>query len=274
MYSYSSLDITVIIPVHNSGESCIKSIESIFSQSCSVAEIIIIDDGSVDGSANKINEYFINPKIPIRIFSILNRGAAGARNFGIWEVKTKLVAFLDSDDCWFPHKTDLQLRYFNDNPKLSLIGGLTNMSNFSLFNSLNNKHFLKISIHHLLFKNYFQTSTIIVKTDDLIMCGGFPEGRRYAEEGDLFMKIAAKRECILINDTIVDYSGGKAGFGVSGLSANLWEMELGELRNIIAVWIRHDAGILIIIAALFFSIIKFIRRLLLLKLNVKYIFWK
>ena len=60
MHSYTSIDITVVIPVYNSGETCIKSIQSIFSQSCLFKEIIIVDDGSVDGSANKINEYFID----------------------------------------------------------------------------------------------------------------------------------------------------------------------------------------------------------------------
>lgn len=262
MCSYSSLDISVVIPVYNSGLTCINSIQSIFSQSSLVAEIIIIDDGSADDSANIINEYFINPKIPIRIFSILNMGAAGARNFGIKEVKTKLVAFLDSDDSWLPHKTDLQLKFFNDNPNLSLIGGLTNMTVYSIYKSKNKRNYINISISNLLFKNYFQTSTVIAKVDELIACGGFPEGRRYAEEGDLFMKIAAKHECILINDIVVDYSNGKAGFGVSGLSANLWEMELGELRNILAVWSRRDAQFTLIILAILFSLIKFCRRLL------------
>ena len=67
--------------------------------------------------------------------------------------------------------------------------------------------------------------------DDCPFCF-FDETQKYAEEGNYFMRIANLYKCVLLNSQVVLYGQGKGGFGVSGLSANLKEMEKGELKNI------------------------------------------
>jgi hypothetical protein len=92
--------------------------------------------------------------------------------------------------------------------------------------------------------------------------GGFPEGRTHAEEGDLFLKIAAIYKCVLLNQNLVNYDGGKSGFGVSGLSSNLIKMEIGEISNIIRCYKRADCNVMDFLFAISFSILKFFRRIL------------
>ena len=254
--------VSVIVPVYNSGNVCVRAIESVLEQTHFVSEIIVVDDGSSDESAKILRNHFYTSAVPIQIHSIVNRGAAGARNFGLTKATSAWVAFLDSDDAWAPRKTEAQFEVIRGHPSLCLIGSLTNMQVFSRNRSRKYERVIPIFLYNLLFKNYFQTSTVIAKRDVLVELGGFPEGRRYAEEGDLFMRIAARHHCFLLNEVLVDYAGGKPGFGVAGLSANLWRMEQGEITNIVAVWRRRDAGFWITAFAFGFSILKFIRRLL------------
>jgi glycosyltransferase involved in cell wall biosynthesis len=253
--------VSAVVPVFNSGYTAIRAIESILTQTHRCSEIIVIDDGSSDGSADLLRAHFSETQPLVQIYSIPNRGAAGARNFGLKKVTSQWVAFLDSDDAWLPHKTEVQMQILSGRPKLGLIGALTNMQGFSRFSPKISARLAPVTIHALLFKNYFQTSTVIVKREALLTLGGFPEGRRYAEEGDLFMRIAAKYECALLNEVVVDYACGKPGFGASGLSADLWRMEQGELKNIVAAWRRKDAGSLIVASAISVSLLKFVRRL-------------
>lgn len=254
--------VSVILPVFNSGHTCVNSIESILDQTHAVSEIIVVDDGSTDGSAEMLRRHFEGASIPLHIHSIPNRGAAGARNFGISKAKSVWVAFLDSDDSWFPQKIERQMRLVSEQPDLALVGTLTNIQGrVSMFGNRTSDGATPITVRDLLFKNHFQTSTILVDRMALLEYGGFPEGRRYAEEGDLFLKISARRRCVLLNEVLVDYAGGKPGFGASGLSANLWRMEQGELANIAAVWRRSDASFWLVCSALGFSVLKFLRRL-------------
>jgi glycosyltransferase involved in cell wall biosynthesis len=256
-YSYG---VSVVIPVYNSYKSAIFAIDSVLSQTFPCKEIIIVDDGSIDDSALFIKQKYKHLSSRVRVFSIKNRGASAARNFGISKASYYWIAFLDSDDVWLPSKLEKQLIELKKDPSIMLIGSLTNMMNFTIYSTVAKKKQCIVSLRTLLFKNYFQTSTVVISRLVLDRLGGFPEARRYAEEGDLFMRVAAKYKCVLLNEVMVDYSGGKRGFGISGLSANLLEMEKGELDNILRVWMRRDAGMLLIGVALIYSIIKFFRR--------------
>ena len=254
------LSISVVIPVYNSWATALFAIDSVLSQEFQCNEIIVIDDGSTDNSSDHIIKHYVGQSQVIKIYYIENRGAAGARNFGIAKATSDWIAFLDSDDTWLPIKLKIQVSELINDPMIRMIGTLTNMQGFNV-NLLHARERLSfISLNSLLFKNYFQTSTVVVSRAVLLELGGFPEGRRYAEEGDLFMRIAARYKCVLLNEVMVDYAGGKRGFGASGLSANLWSMELGELNNIYRVLRRAESGLLLISFALTFSLMKFFRR--------------
>ena len=252
--------VSVVIPVYNSGASAVLAIESVLSQTVLCAEIIVVDDGSTDCSAEILKHHFLDRSERVQIHSIKNRGAAGARNFGISKTTSDWIAFLDSDDAWLHNKLEIQLNELMGDAAIRLIGALTNMEGFNINPIGSRERLTVIRFRTLLFKNYFQTSTVLVCRAVLSALGGFPEGCRYAEEGDLFMRVAAKHKCVLLNEILVDYAGGKPGFGTSGLSANLWRMEMGELRNVRNAWVRGDSGLLLAGAALTFSLIKFFRR--------------
>ncbi len=98
--------VSVIIPTYNSGSYLIDAVESVLNQDYPNLEIIIVDDGSNDGSTLLLESY----NYKIQILHSENLGAASARNIGILVAKGEFIAFLDSDDKWAHNKITLQIK--------------------------------------------------------------------------------------------------------------------------------------------------------------------
>ena len=100
--------ISIIIPVYNTKRYLDETIGSVLKQTYENWELILVDDGSTDGSVDLIKDY-CNSDIRIRLIEQANAGQGAARNNGIRQAKGELIAFLDSDDLWTPEKLTIQL---------------------------------------------------------------------------------------------------------------------------------------------------------------------
>src|ERR1700753_3887572 len=96
-------DITVVVPVYNGALHLAETISSVLAQTLRPASIVVVDDGSHDGTAQVARQFAQD----IRYVKQDHAGAAKARNTGMEHVKTDYVAFLDSDDLWAPFKLEL-----------------------------------------------------------------------------------------------------------------------------------------------------------------------
>jgi len=97
--------VSVVIPTYNRAQQTIAAIESVLAQSYSSFEIIVVDDGSTDGSGEMIQRFVSqnsNGCHQILFVSQPNQGASAARNTGISNARGEYIAFLDSDDSWVP----------------------------------------------------------------------------------------------------------------------------------------------------------------------------
>ena len=108
--------VSVIIPVFNRLKLIPRSMNSVINQTYPVNEIIVVDDGSTDGTYDMIKENF--PQT-ILIYQE-NRGVSSARNIGIQTANSKWIAFLDSDDEWLPNKIEEQISFFIKNPLIKV----------------------------------------------------------------------------------------------------------------------------------------------------------
>ena len=108
----SAPSISVVIPCYNAAAFLRATIESILGQTHPVLEVIVVDDGSTDDSAN-IAESF-GP--PVRVIRQPNQGESAARNRGIEAAAGEWVAFLDADDLWLPTKVELQAEAIRSAP--------------------------------------------------------------------------------------------------------------------------------------------------------------
>lgn len=114
----TTVDLSVIIPVYNGERYLGAAIESILQQSLPPQEIIVVDDGSSDASAEVAGHY---PQV--RLIAQENAGAAAARNNGVAQSSGKFLAFLDADDLWVPEKTALQMAKLEKDPSLDAVFG-------------------------------------------------------------------------------------------------------------------------------------------------------
>jgi len=110
------VNISVIIPTHNRAHTISQAIESVLKQSLPPTEIIIIDDGSTDGTAELVQNKFPN----CRYLHQQNQGVSSARNSGISAASGEWLAFLDSDDEWMPDKLAAQASALECNPEAHL----------------------------------------------------------------------------------------------------------------------------------------------------------
>jgi glycosyltransferase involved in cell wall biosynthesis len=104
--------LSVIIPVHNGERHLRAALESSLSQGYSPMEIIVVDDGSEDGSAGIARSYE-----QVRYISQENQGVAAARNRGIKTASGQFLAFLDADDIWVNNKTRRQMDFLGAHPE-------------------------------------------------------------------------------------------------------------------------------------------------------------
>ena len=98
--------VSVVIPTYNSSETILSCINSVFSQTYNNIEIIVVDDGSTDTTIKLLSDLIIGHEEKIKLVTQVNAGPSCARNNGISHAKGEYIAFLDSDDEWYPNKIE------------------------------------------------------------------------------------------------------------------------------------------------------------------------
>ena len=106
--------LTVIVPLYNKVKEVERSLRSIFSQTISEYELLIIDGGSNDGSLNVIAAYLEDSRV--RLIHQRSKGLPAARNEAIAQAQGELIAFLDADDEWHPDYLETIVRLYNTYP--------------------------------------------------------------------------------------------------------------------------------------------------------------
>jgi glycosyltransferase involved in cell wall biosynthesis len=263
------MKISVVIPMFNAEKSIIRCLQSIFQQdyNCQL-EAIVVNDGSTDSSLFIVQEFVTQNKINnLILIDKKNGGVSSARNAGLKKTTGDWIAFCDSDDAWLPVKLSKQLKLCIENPKIDFLGCILSNKPISRFFFKKFDYLTQISLNNMMFKNFFQPSTVIMKKDIIMKIGLFDETQKYAEEGNYFMRIASGGfNCFLLNEKLTIYGDdAKSGFGDSGLSGNLVEMQKGETKNHYYALKKLKINLLTFILARFFSIAKYVRRILIVK---------
>lgn len=260
--------VSVVIPMYNAEHTIARAINSTLMQMYKKIEVVIIDDGSTDRSLAAVKEIAAKKDAAaIRVIAKKNGGVSSARNSGIRAAKGEFIAFLDADDAWVHGKVATQIDILNKHPNVSLVGSMVDCGVYSRFLFKKISPLQPISLRDQIFKNHFQTSTVIIRGDVVGKVGYFDESQRYAEEGNYWIRILAHYRALLIAKPLVLYGDGKLSFGHSGLSGNLREMEKGELKNIRYARSHGLIGPVVYFAGIIYSLAKYARRIILVRIR-------
>jgi glycosyltransferase involved in cell wall biosynthesis len=185
---------SVIIPTYDRLPFLKRTLESVWQQTFTEYEIIVVDDGSTDGT----DEYLETIGDRAQIIRGKNRGPGSARNAAIENACGEYVAFLDSDDLWFPWTLETYRLAIEQNESPSfLVGHRLPFSEEGVIAgvdasppSLNYTHDYLCAA-----KDWFWTgaSALVAKTQALRACGGFTEENANGEDGDLCLKLGAQK---------------------------------------------------------------------------------
>jgi glycosyltransferase involved in cell wall biosynthesis len=111
------LKVSVIIPTYNRLPMLKEAVDSVLGQDYEDFELIVVDDGSTDGTADEMKRYGGRVKL---FQHFQNKGVGATRNKGILHARGKYIAFLDSDDLWVKGKLKIQVAFLEDNPHYPL----------------------------------------------------------------------------------------------------------------------------------------------------------
>lgn len=229
-------------------------------------EVIAVDDASTDGTYAALLDLKGKHEAGwLKIVHLdVNRGAGGARNAGWNEARCDWIAFLDADASWHPAKLALQRAFMEGAPGVELCGHLHYVSPRPSFAPLVGMPTVRdIDFEDLFWKNRFITSSVMVRRELNLR---FREGQRHMEDHALWLEVARSGHGIVRLEAALA-AHHKPDFGASGLSAQLLAMEKAELKNYRMLHEAQAIGSAKLAIAALWSVLKFIRRLLLVGLR-------
>ena len=122
-YTTTTPFISVIMPVYNGEAFVVAALQSIFAQNYSPLEVIVIDDGSTDTTAQLVQTLIPPAGVTLRYFYQPNKGQASAMNYALRLAQGEVIGFLDADDLWPPDRILPQLAHFSGSPETLIILG-------------------------------------------------------------------------------------------------------------------------------------------------------
>ena len=193
---------SVIIPTYNRASLVSEAIRSVFHQSLQDYELIVVDDGSTDGSGEMLKDLFSD-----RIHYIYqeNRGPAAARNHGAREAKGQYLAFLDSDDLWRPQKLEKQKEFFASHTDYHICQTeeIWLRNGKRVFPKQRHKKLGGFIFHRAVELCLVSPSAVAIDRELFWSVGGFDESLPAAEDYDLWLRLLCRHPIGLIEQPLV-----------------------------------------------------------------------
>lgn len=186
--------VSVVIPAYNTAKTLPRALDSVFSQTLTDYEVIVVDDGSVDDVAAATRSYGSR----VQLVRQNNAGVSSARNNGVRCARGQYLAFLDADDFWHPRKLELQMAAFQARPEIALCW--TQGTRWSE-TDLPRKAFAELEpqqsepqyvtdFRQIFVAPYLGTPGVMMRRDIFLRLGGFREDLHSAEDLDLWLRTA------------------------------------------------------------------------------------
>lgn len=204
--------VSVVIPTYNRAEQTTRALESVWNQSFSDYEVVVVDDGSTDNTADVLEQF--EPRI--RLIRQPNGGVSKARNRGISAASGEFIAFLDSDDEWLPDKLRQQVEFLEAHRSIGFVACLNTYDTehgFTYGNSFSRGGMPNVVtqfLEFLLAPFPRNMSRYLMRREAVVKCGGFDESIRGAEDWELCLKLLQHGYSFdFLNEALVVYQPGE-----------------------------------------------------------------
>ena len=201
--------VSVVVPAWNAAAFIRRTLETVAAQTFRDFELIVVDDGSTDKTKEVVDAFIAEKGLAGRCVRQPNKKIAGARNTGIREAKSELIAFLDHDDRWFPNKLERVMAEFDAHPDADLVCGHENVVKDGRFIRVSrNGPWVPDMYERLLFEgNALSPSAVVVKKAKLLEAGLFREDPEFntVEDYDLWMRLAKICRMRFIDEVLGEY---------------------------------------------------------------------
>ncbi|MBI4487537.1 MAG: glycosyltransferase [Deltaproteobacteria bacterium] len=211
--------VSVIIPTYNRWPMLSDAIESVRSQSYKEFELIVVDDGSQDGTVEKLRRYGSR----LCLLSQPRRGVAAARNLGVRSSSGRYLAFLDSDDLWQPGKLETQVAFMDAAPEVQISQTEEIWIRKGVRVNPKKRHckpsgdIFRASLDLCL----VSPSAVMMTRELFERVGGFDEAFTVCEDYDLWLRVAVDHRVPLIPEPLVVKRGGRE----DQLSRSTWGLD-------------------------------------------------
>ena len=232
--------ISVIIPTYNCGAFIKEALDSVFVQTFTDYEVIVVDDGSTDNTRGVVDRFGEK----VRYIYQENKGVSAARNTGIKNAQGRFIAFLDADDIWLPKKLELQMKAMSESDSIGIVAcglfcirGKDNIEKEVIPKNYPNKNQLiqELCCDPDVF--FGAGSSVLVRRECFQKLGLFDENLHAAEDWDMCLRIAKSYDVRSVQLPLLEYRA-RAGSAVSGKNAEQFLAQ--ELRFMNKIFQSND----------------------------------
>lgn len=204
---------SVVVPARDAESTLGEALSSVEAQSLPATEVIVVDDGSVDATAELASSH------GARVIHQEPAGPSAARNRGIHESVGEWIAFLDADDVWHPHKLEAQMHAVSTSSDVVAVASDWVRPGAPWPERDGREALSYVSLADLFVMNRFQTSTVMARAATLRSIGGFRPALDGAEDWDCWLRLSRLGSILKLDWPYVAYRDSPGG-----VSKDLWQV--------------------------------------------------
>lgn len=200
-------DVSIIIPAYNAKRFIHETLVSVLNQSYESYEVIVVDDGSTDSTREIVSD-FVKQNQKISLITKSHSGGASARNTGLEKARGKFIAFLDSDDLWYPDKLAKQVSCIEKDPSIGLVSCLAVVINEE---SISTGLLAGRKLHGNCYKKMLDTggicggSIVLVRRECFEKAGYFDPTLKLFQDWDMWIRLTRHFKLVTIPEVLVGY---------------------------------------------------------------------
>ena len=220
------MTVSVVIPTFNRADLITRALDSVTLQSRPISEVIVVDDGSDDGTQDIIRRDYPH----VRLITQVNGGVSRARNTGIRNAGGDWIAFLDSDDAWLPEKMERQISTLAIHPEYKIVHNdeIWIRRGKRLNQKLKHRKFGGFIFSRCLPICVISPSASLIHRSVFDAVGLFDESLPACEDYDMWLRICSRYPVLYIDEELIVKYGGHPG----QLSGKFWGMDRFRIRAI------------------------------------------